>query len=347
MTETSKIRGVQALYDAVVAYRDRVQLETDMFAAFDLDPENDSLSSLEPEDILFLLERDGDDPAKWNRVCDMLRWVWDNADCFPDTRVTALSNVLVRFPDAVRFAEWLQGLEWENGEDNWTSHNPLPSWWILSNFDALKRVWLTVHYGVGQQPQLKALRGVSAGTLHPLLADSAERGVPLDVMVLAGICELAQVYALDPRPDDLDSGERWDMIRAVRDAYCALLSVGVPDWCAYNELMRGYAVDADGRPVLGSFDTAAAVKDWTRWIDAGVPASLTDAQRAAGESLEDALDAIAVFRGLNAEGGFPFALAAAGLGVPEDTMTDADWNAWCANTDADLSVSSGTDDDQR
>lgn len=47
--------------------------------------------------------------------------------------------------------------------------------------------------------------------------------------------------------------------------------------------------------------------------------------------LSDVLDAVAVFREMNADGAFPFALAAAGLGVPDDLMTDDEWNAWCAD----------------
>lgn len=59
------------------------------------------------------------------------------------------------------------------------------------------------------------------------------------------------------------------------------------------------------------------------------PAGLVHGLVTSDDPVADVLDAIAVFRGLNAEGGFPFALVAAGLGVAEDAVSDDDWNAFC------------------
>ncbi|SKV12211.1 Uncharacterised protein [Mycobacteroides abscessus subsp. abscessus] len=59
------------------------------------------------------------------------------------------------------------------------------------------------------------------------------------------------------------------------------------------------------------------------------PAGLVHGFVTSAEPLDDVLVALDTFADLNAEGGFPFALAAAGLGVAEDAVTDDDWNAFC------------------
>lgn len=74
----------------------------------------------------------------------------------------------------------------------------------------------------------------------------------------------------------------------------------------------------------------ACVRDLLR--SRRVPAALVHTLAAqTDEPLPDVLDAVAGFREMNADGCFPFALVAAGLGVPEDLMTDDEWNAWCAD----------------
>lgn len=60
-----------------------------------------------------------------------------------------------------------------------------------------------------------------------------------------------------------------------------------------------------------------------------IPAAVVHALSLGTEPVDDVLDAITVFRDLNRDGGFPAALVCAGIGVPDDSMTDEQWNAWC------------------
>ena len=60
------------------------------------------------------------------------------------------------------------------------------------------------------------------------------------------------------------------------------------------------------------------------------PAGLVHGIVTSDDPVDDVLDALDTFRMMNADGGFPFALVAAGLGVAEDAMTDDAWNAFCA-----------------
>ncbi|SKV12224.1 Uncharacterised protein [Mycobacteroides abscessus subsp. abscessus] len=64
-----------------------------------------------------------------------------------------------------------------------------------------------------------------------------------------------------------------------------------------------------------------------------VPAAVVHALSRGTEPVADVLDAVDTYRELNADGGFPAALVCAGLGVPDDTLTDEQWNAWCGGSD--------------
>lgn len=59
------------------------------------------------------------------------------------------------------------------------------------------------------------------------------------------------------------------------------------------------------------------------------PAGLVHGIVTSDDPVDDVLDAIETFRDLNAEGAFPFALVAAGLGVASDAVSDDDWDAFC------------------
>lgn len=66
------------------------------------------------------------------------------------------------------------------------------------------------------------------------------------------------------------------------------------------------------------------------------PAGLVHGLVTSDDPVDDVLDALDTFADLNREGGFPFALVAAGLGVAEDAVTDDDWSAFCTRFRVDV-----------
>lgn len=220
--------------------------------------------------------------------------LWDSGDVSESARVRAMTLLLSpRSVDTNPLCEFLLELhEYDLG---------VTARWVLENRPAIRTVWLTLRHEP-RDPALRGIRALSRMFALTLATQYAGRGVPLDLPRLVKDCD------------------------TLSRAQHTLIHMGVP--AKYMHLELGRAVGSDDPATAAT----VAVSEWERGRDAGVPVPLIVALRAAGDPLEDALTALETFRDMNAEGALPFSLVAAGLGVPEDTLTDEEWDAWCAET---------------
>ncbi|SKV12218.1 Uncharacterised protein [Mycobacteroides abscessus subsp. abscessus] len=335
MSDITKLRGVQAFHTALLAHRDKVR-ETfdptyeDVLDAFsrvsprpdDVDAEWEWGWNLEPEDVTALRERLG--PAD---AVPYLRAVWGLREDFNKrVRGRALSYLMDPWTEAlnpmVGFLADLADYAWVTAR------------WVLDNRDALREVWIARRYKRKRTPFLYK---VDLETVHLLVSEYPDAGVPLDLRDLETRCAIRTKFALGVRCED--AVEMVNMVRAIRADTLTLTAAGMTRAKALTVLSRDYPLDADDLPVTAGYDAAGVAARWTTLRDAGVPLPLSlGLCGPSDDPVADVLDAVNTFRVLNADGGFPFSLAAGGLGVPETTMTDDAWNAWChgvTDTDSD------------
>lgn len=322
---------LQRLYGALLAHREHLRAtfvpsHDEVLTAFGVSLEDDDDPShwergwlLWEDRVVELWERLGGDAVPYFRT------MWDSPDDFCNSaREQALSYILSPSrDDADPLAVYLAGL---SDAVNTCPAAIVPLAWVLRNRDALWEVWLSLNRSGGDVRQ--GIRDVRKGVVDELLREYASAGCDLDVDELDARCEMLVDVGGD-QADRLELGEALALERALHGAHMTLRGVGVPEQYARWEAGHWHPKDANGALVLGDYDVTEVAAEWARYLDAGVPHALAY-QLVGMQPVDEAMEALATFRELNAEGGFPFALVAAGLDVPDDTLTDDEWNTWCA-----------------
>lgn len=336
MTEQGAVDERRAeFYGALLEYRDRLRAtyvpsHDDMLAAFGAVPASDDDADhwecgwlIWAEDVTELWERYGADAVPYLRV------MWENTDDFNgNARGRAMSYLLSpKSTDLNPLVPFL--VDFGNREVSYSADVPVD--WVMRNRDALREVWI---YQRIQNPDMERGHGLRAARKTVVRALLLRNYIyelrDLDVDELDVRCGLLAEVCV-ACPDRLDEDESIALADVLHDAYRVLVNAGVPAPYSRLEVVYGYPKDANGIPILGGFDVAETVAEWQRYLDMGVPEALAYAL-VGMVPVADAMEALDTFRSLNADGAFPFALAAAGLGVEEDVLTDDEWDAWCANS---------------
>ena len=177
MTETSEPDSVQAVYNAVRAYMDRVA-ETyvadraEVVDAFD----GVLLWGIRAEDVDALVDRMGMRVAR-----PFLCALWESGEVDELARMRAMSVLLSpRSVDTNPLVEFLLELDaYDRG---------VPARWVLDNRPAIRTVWVTLRHKP-RDHSLRGIRALSRVSVLTLVMRYAGSGVPLDLPRLAETCE--------------------------------------------------------------------------------------------------------------------------------------------------------------